>query len=367
MHNKSSKNGSARFWPTPQTMDAIEMTRPVKMRGRSPRIVSNNGVEGMAGLRDAVASPAFTETSSPSTEPTTPGLTCSQVDFLASLSALPGSVEARQMTVRSGLRCSELSRKRGPLGSLVKMLAASSRWSSSIAFLQWTATGVLLERQETYLLDEGWDTSSKSWRLLNQSDTMSNHFLFRLVPSMPDTAETEYGLWPTPNAMEGGQTSRGGDRKGELLLGGMVKMWPTPRAEHDSGKHKGKPDTLNSAIKMWPTPTEHGNHNRAASANSGDGLSTAVKMWPTPRTPSATGGGTGLDGGSRARATLTEREKKELCGGALNPKWVEWLMNYPPGWTEVSAFSPPSRKTFRESPTASNIAPTGSGDSETPS
>ena len=26
--------------------------------------------------------------------------------------------------------------------------------------------------------------------------------------------------WPTPNAMEGGQTSRGGDRKGEMLIGG---------------------------------------------------------------------------------------------------------------------------------------------------
>jgi hypothetical protein len=41
--------------PTPQTMDQIEMTRPVVMRGRSPRIVSNNGVDGMAGLRDYVA------------------------------------------------------------------------------------------------------------------------------------------------------------------------------------------------------------------------------------------------------------------------------------------------------------------------
>lgn len=42
------------LWPTPQTLDHIEMTRPVVMRGRSPRIVSNNGIEGQAGLRDAV-------------------------------------------------------------------------------------------------------------------------------------------------------------------------------------------------------------------------------------------------------------------------------------------------------------------------
>jgi len=38
--------------------------------------------------------------------------------------------------------------------------------------------------------------------------------------------------WPTPSVANasGGQTSRGGDRKGELLLSGMVRMYPTPRA-----------------------------------------------------------------------------------------------------------------------------------------
>lgn len=36
-------------------------------------------------------------------------------------------------------------------------------------------------------------------------------------------------LWPTPEGMGGGKTSRGGDRKDELLLGGMVKeQWRTP-------------------------------------------------------------------------------------------------------------------------------------------
>jgi hypothetical protein len=37
---------------------------------------------------------------------------------------------------------------------------------------------------------------------------------------------------PTPNAMEGGQTSRSGERKGELLMGGIAKAcsWSTPSA-----------------------------------------------------------------------------------------------------------------------------------------
>src|SRR4030095_3125176 len=46
--------------------------------------------------------------------------TCSQADFLANLSALPGSDEARQMTVRSGLRCSALLKKQDLLGSLAR-------------------------------------------------------------------------------------------------------------------------------------------------------------------------------------------------------------------------------------------------------
>ena len=57
------------------------------------------------------------------------------------------------------------------------------------------------------------------------------------------------------------------------------------------------------------------------------------KMWPTPRTPSQSGGGIGLDGGSGARSMMTEQERKELCGGSLNPMWVEWLMGWPLGWT----------------------------------
>lgn len=34
-------------------------------------------------------------------------------------------------------------------------------------------------------------------------------------------------MWPTPEGMGGGKTSRGNDRKDELLLAGMVKVWPT--------------------------------------------------------------------------------------------------------------------------------------------
>jgi hypothetical protein len=50
---------------------------------------------------------------------------------------------------------------------------------------------------------------------------------------------------------------------------------------------------------MWATPTVKGNYNRKGlSKKSGDGLQTQV-------------------------------------GGQLNPRWVEWLMGWPIGWTSL--------------------------------
>src|SRR5215471_8124687 len=65
------------------------------------------------------------------------GSTSLQGDFLASLSALPGSEEARQMTVTSGLKCCALSRKLDRLGFLERMFLASSRWNSTLCYLTW--------------------------------------------------------------------------------------------------------------------------------------------------------------------------------------------------------------------------------------
>jgi DNA (cytosine-5)-methyltransferase 1 len=89
------------------------------------------------------------------------------------------------------------------------------------------------------------------------------------------------------------------------------------------------------AVK-WPTPTVCGNYNKAGlSAKSGDGLATAVKRW---RTPNAT------DGAKWSNQSQQEREQKgqqvRLChqlsaGGSLNPTWVEWLMGWPLGWTDL--------------------------------
>jgi hypothetical protein len=115
----------------------------------------------------------------------------------------------------------------------------------------------------------------------------------------------------------------------------------------------------------WPTPTVCGNHNRkGASATSGDGLATAVvaRMWPTPnqrdwKDTGATQGnrkspnlGTMVHQsfappqardfrtGSTDRWENPERTRNlnDQIGGQLNPNWVEWLMGWPIGWTDLN-------------------------------
>lgn len=98
-------------------------------------------------------------------------LTLFQEDSLASRSVLPGSEEARKMTVTSGLRCLELYRKSGPLGSLVRTLLVSSTWHSTRCLLTW-----------------------------KPSATPARRLLFRLAPSMPRTEDTALQLWPTMTA-----------------------------------------------------------------------------------------------------------------------------------------------------------------------
>ncbi len=115
--------------------------------------------------------------------------------------------------------------------------------------------------------------------------------------------EKESGLWPTPQAMPAtsdlGFQCSGDGRKKPNKLGWAVaqQMYPTPLATNTKANHMrsgGRP-----ARSYWATPTVFGNYNSSgASAKSGDGLATQA-------------------------------------GGSLNPTWVEWLMGWPLGFTDL--------------------------------
>ena len=193
-------------------------------------------------------------------------LTLFQEDSRASHSVLPGSDEAKMMTVISGRKCCELYRKYGPLGSLVRMLLGSSIWRSTRCYLTWKA-----------------------------SDTPARRLLFRLAPSTPRIVGTDAQLWPAPTAADS-------------YTGNMKSTQQKPGSMHSVN--------LSDAVKMWPTPK--------ASDCKGSGPYGSKSAEHDLMKKN-------LKGTVMYYASITET----VDGGQLNPDWVEWLMAFPPGWTDI--------------------------------
>ncbi len=119
------------------------------------------------------------------------------------------------------------------------------------------------------------------------------------APSLRTVIRAAVGsAWPTPTAARYGSGQNG-----------------SPHDHRESFAQKGKP-SLDTLVRMtWPTPT-------AQDAK----LSGVQGNW-TP------------ESGRSSGTTLTDaavREGKRTCDGqSLNPAWVETLMGFPPGWTEI--------------------------------
>jgi hypothetical protein len=203
----------------------------------------------------------------------------------ASHSHSPGSDWARRMTATYGRKLGAYWLSCDPPDSWVRTLLGISTWVSTTCYLTW-----------------------------KKSATPAGRLLFRLVPSTPRTAGIGSGLWPTPNVAGGGNTCELTPHKGHYLrpsgekahlgLDQAAKMWPTPRAEFDSGRHRGQPDTLHSAVKLWGTPTSRDHK------DVGD-------MTNVP------------ENGLLGRQVLNDQGQ---AGTKLNSAWVCRMMGYPDGW-----------------------------------
>jgi hypothetical protein len=93
-------------------------------------------------------------------------------------------------------------------------------------------------------------------------------------------------------------------------------MWPTPLAQE--AKH--------AAPTEWEMTTNH-----AATQNSLRVQVNKRKVWPTPTAHNAKEGAYPSEY-NRNTPTLAAQ-----AGGALNPMWVEWLMGFPLGHTDLNA------------------------------
>jgi hypothetical protein len=88
---------------------------------------------------------------------------------------------------------------------------------------------------------------------------------------------------------------------------------------------------------QWPTPTAHMSKetNAPSEHNRNTPTLTAQANWPTPRTKGMCGG-SGAWAQLKANTTIEEaRSMGAGNGGKLNPTWVEWLMGWPLGWTDL--------------------------------
>jgi hypothetical protein len=130
-------------------------------------------------------------------------------------------------------------------------------------------------------------------------------------------------MWPTPTAMTGGQNIAPSHKKNK-------HGWNTGAAVQDS--------LSKNPIRMWPTPRASGQENpeslilrkgiRQAMQHN---LTAAVQMFPTPtaRDHKDSGPNTNYEK-AKAKSRLAGH-----AGGSLNPMWVEWLMGYPAGHTDL--------------------------------
>ena len=221
------------------------------------------------------------------------------------------------------------------------------------------------------------DPVSRSWKTAQRSllgdSTASSLILPRWglmragVLSAPPkserpTNETVSGLWPTPRANDAekrGDFDATNPRNG---LPAAVKrsLWPTPCARDHFPAHKPEyieekraqghgMSNLNDAVahphmfkNLWPTPTKSdGSGGPGVSGRAGGlNLRTAVAQWPTPTvndSKNSTLPPSQIEHDNIPGALLRDGEPP---GGQLNPAWVERMMGWPDGWTDLALREP---------------------------
>jgi hypothetical protein len=175
------------------------------------------------------------------------------------------------------------------------------------------------------------------------SENCGNH------PGAHDSLTGQTKLWNTPRATEadGGRRTEDGKRSVGLNTQAEMSTWSTPRVACNvtgtktrlpfaEGGKTSKPSLEDQAREMWPTPTAEP---YGSSQNGINGIGGAHER-PSANTPSLEEcshsfpllRATSPDGDGSSASTQTSHQR--LLKPRLNPRFVEWLMGLPPGWTD---------------------------------
>lgn len=225
-------------------------------------------------------------------------LTLFPADSHASPSPWLESKRAKGMIVTSGRRCCELSPSCARAALSVRTFLESSRlppgrWSRIWSVLAITSSCLILRLR-----------------------------LSELGTGDRGCSSSESRMWPTPTAGQCGMTAVTSGRPPEKSthLGAQVLirsgLWPTPRAN----EYK---DTLQSV-----PPSRQKDPGKC-------NLTQRVAMERMFATPCARDYRTGQR--KRYENPARANNINDQVGGQLNPTWVEWLMGFPPGWTDLNA------------------------------
>jgi len=163
---------------------------------------------------------------------------------------------------------------------------------------------------------EGWIEFSGRWP---RSGMMLNGIAYRLPTLVPRMSGTGCSYWLTPTVNTAEHPGQVKHKPGQQLrLTQQVNnrdLWPKPDA-----------NCGNRGPAKDPAATH-----RPSGAQRQMTINDAVKMWPTPRA-------------FMHKDSATDRGKSnlgEVVGGQLNPMWVEWLMGFPLGWTDLEDLETP--------------------------
>lgn len=267
------------------------------------------------------------------------GSTSSQEVFHASPFPLPAGERVRRTAVTSGLTCSVPFTRSGPVGLLVRTLVASSRWYSPARRLTWDVSPLCSERISLYTVS-GRNTSSRpSAVILNVKDIPSSRCLFRLVPSVPRTEGTVYGLLPTPIASDFKVRGPGSQQKGlpeiirEMLL-------PTPTATEIHHWQR---------VERWKRQGRTSMHETEDGEKNPNGLTDFLDfhgLLPTLEH-------IGRKGKNPRQGGLPDFFAQTGRSFQLNPLFVAEMMGFPTSWT-VLPFLPGGSSPSRDTGTPSS-------------
>ncbi len=152
-------------------------------------------------------------------------------------------------------------------------------------------------------LVSGWEPFSETWP---RSGMMLSGTVYLRQPLAHHTSETGSGLWPTPSAQWLNEPTlehtakRFVQRRGDLPLSQMVRMFPTPSASDNRDRGNLSTPSIRRRVEK----------------------------------------------GKQLMLSMVVSE----VSGRLNPTWVEWLMGFPTGHTDLKPSEMPSSpKSLRQS------------------